>query len=1745
MANTATITDHTETQISQATGILARGLANRRLANRQRQRLVVALAGVLAMLASILVLVAPAASPASAQSRYDSVVIRIYDFNDDEYHTDLCDDCHQDDLGQVSSRSVPSGVLTSYTITPTAASHEDCTDETSYVFRTDGTSRTENSTPFYLAEADIDARRSTAPVRVPSVGTNACVYDVVFHPVYHAGSDGWYGPHRKIRNNAGNRFIADLVIDADDQGEQHEFDKGFATAYEQILTFQPDITIDLPPDLVIGSFDHTSLEDETIEVDYERASGNSVGNCGGSTDKLVLTIGSNGVASLPPASESVLWDQPSGERSSCAYTLTFPNTAAGGKLVKTASPNEDRATSNADAPARAARAVYERAEVTFDLNIVFQGLSSLQGESFDVTVTPVGAGSDGSHATCTDRFTVSVEWDSGSSEHSGEQTGVVDYPRGASMASQICEYNIAWPDDPSGFEGTPGAMRIDGSDATAGVVTETATYRGSTDYGEIFVQLWNFNNSGGGLGTEGLMKDPNRENPAMVDLRYRVTPRAQGDPGGPYPASGCTEAAIYSQTTQSDESRVEEGDHDGVFVKRPLRASHDCVYDVEWLPSYHAGSSSWYSCGITRTNIEIDTVIDSTPHPEDSRSAIVGSCEKILHFQPTVDLTLPPDIIPGRPDTTIVGETVELAYARASGNTVANCGGVPAGGLVATIGAGGAVSLPGADVAALWDQPVGERDSCEYTLTFPDDNGGKLAKVASTNEDTETSNADKDASSAYERVQGTFDLNLEAEGLSSGATYTAMVRAAGADAQTGAHATCSDSFPVTLTWDAGESKHTGSEADVIDYPRGAEAASDVCEYRIAWPQGQDAVGFALDSAHTSADGTQGSTPSSATYTRLPGTFFDATITIEVPQIDRPGMSDNNFYHADDATRTFILVDIARSGGPTSGCSALTGVRFQIGQTGTVTPVDGTISLIDVPDQETASCEYAVTFRSVASAAGVSPPWTLSLDQSTRVPTLSPSNRMISVRYLEAASNFTPTVDITLPDRDGAATGQDLFAGAAFVVGFTPVSGSNADCTGAVSYTYTVGTDGALTPSPAVRELVDVLLGQAARCEYDVSVGPASVDSAAGAAFTWSLDQDSSPAPTSMVSKGSEAVTASYSLDGDTTFTLAPDVTVPDYNSDDNPASHAFAGEQVSVGVARTGGPSSDCSAASTITWTIGADGSLSTTDSLALVDYPDGETTRCVYGLTWSANEVGAGTPAKLGLHTGASTSASGTARAIAAEYRAPTSNFMPSVSGSVELVDEDGDEVHDLSGVTLEVGYDAAEGADSGCSGSGTAPGVSEVYVVGDDGMLSLDASSAAVTLVDRPTGVNARCAYNLTYPEAAVAAADPAAPAGTEPVSVPVARGTLEQLTAADELVLNYATPPPPPAIVRPVPLMSANRGVERLPVRVALDVPSGVFAAVDTFEVLVWAPGACGSDTFLFGGVPASAGVAYAAAASDTGQVVVLGEGASQQNRRAVYSLPPYVDGDGSSTADSSGREACAVRVSVLNVPQGCSMVGAAGVDGQGRAYIEAAWSQGSAGFDLTASFDCPDLSVGDPTSQGSVSLVQGWVTLSFNGPSGTTPREFAQLLDGAVNSMWVWDAVAQGWRGWTQQHGVVGLPTLTRGQTVMAYVPSAVEVNYSPADLLAPPAPTGSLRLSPGYNLHTFNGDSPARMDALLREPWPITVVFLWHSATQSWRYYLPEIGPIAGLGIEWFSTIRPGDTVLMHSRAFGNVTYPWV
>jgi len=299
--------------------------------------------------------------------------------------------------------------------------------------------------------------------------------------------------------------------------------------------------------------------------------------------------------------------------------------------------------------------------------------------------------------------------------------------------------------------------------------------------------------------------------------------------------------------------------------------------------------------------------------------------------------------------------------------------------------------------------------------------------------------------------------------------------------------------------------------------------------------------------------------------------------------------------------------------------------------------------------------------------------------------------------------------------DDGNTAND-FAGATFMVTFTRAEGASNLCTPVAMAVATVANDGTTSfTTPAT------LVGQPARtttlCQYAVSLPDV--------AGTLTLQ----PGSTTMVTSDSPAVSATYFAPA-SSFRPVVSVTVP-LIDDNTPGTNDYSGTEFMVVFTPVEGADSGCTATAATTATIGDNGQSTATTPM-LVNHPTGVDARCQYDVAF---------PAVAGRvwQPGSTATLGAASQLVAATDFAATSSFSPAITITVPQIDDDGDNANDFSGTAFTVAFARVAGANAGCTETATA-----TVTIDDDGNSEV---ITAAMLVNRPSGINARCAYSVTY--------------------------------------------------------------------------------------------------------------------------------------------------------------------------------------------------------------------------------------------------------------------------------------------------------------------------------------------------------------------------------------------------------------
>lgn len=339
--------------------------------------------------------------------------------------------------------------------------------------------------------------------------------------------------------------------------------------------------------------------------------------------------------------------------------------------------------------------------------------------------------------------------------------------------------------------------------------------------------------------------------------------------------------------------------------------------------------------------------------------------------------------------------------------------------------------------------------------------------------------------------------------------------------------------------------------------------------------------------------------------------------------------------------------------------------------------------------------------------------------------------------------FSPTVSVEVPYVDGPDAGSANDLAGDVVVSYTSDEGA---CTASASETYTISDDesapgsglGVVELTSAAASLTDSPAGRNAPCQY---VATFSLIDNGDVLF------GASPASVPFSnSEGNDVVTEFVAF-----FRPVVGIYVPGYEKDDDSGANYFEGAEFVVEFEHSYGPTTGCSAdgaALTATFTVGAT-NTAVGVTPALVDVPSGESTNCVYQVTFPGTVTAPnGTALHLGDHRDALVQA-GSTRA-ARRYSANDQHFSPRVRFTVPFIDSDANGVNDLAGGRVWVSYSTDASTPAYCPYS---PWPSERYTVAagehapGSGVGVVEGPETPAVLLDRGAGQEARCRYAVTF--------------------------------------------------------------------------------------------------------------------------------------------------------------------------------------------------------------------------------------------------------------------------------------------------------------------------------------------------------------------------------------------------------------
>lgn len=324
--------------------------------------------------------------------------------------------------------------------------------------------------------------------------------------------------------------------------------------------------------------------------------------------------------------------------------------------------------------------------------------------------------------------------------------------------------------------------------------------------------------------------------------------------------------------------------------------------------------------------------------------------------------------------------------------------------------------------------------------------------------------------------------------------------------------------------------------------------------------------------------------------------------------------------------------------------------------------------------------------------------------------------VVSPLSAQDSTTFSPVISISVPNIDANADGNNDFMGIGFSVNFTRSWDSDTGCTELVNAVYTVDREGNVGGTPP--SLVDSPAGLETICSYDVQF-PATMGG------RLNLRSGSSTLANSVFT----SVSAAYEVP--TTFIPNVSIKVPAGDLDNDGAQDYF-GTNFQVKFFRSPSADQRCTGFATATYSVNDRSQVSLSGSAAvLINQYAGADTSCSYILQFPQGE------GELVLHPDKTTSVNGPGDLIQAKY---STIFSPRTTITVPQKTSSAGGNY-LSGSIFNVLYKPKTSITYSCAYNNS---VNETYVVLNNGNVSLQSTSAV--LVDRPSGVDGRCGYDVT---------------------------------------------------------------------------------------------------------------------------------------------------------------------------------------------------------------------------------------------------------------------------------------------------------------------------------------------------------------------------------------------------------------
>ena len=1042
--------------------------------------------------------------------------------------------------------------------------------------------------------------------------------------------------------------------------------------------FSPDVVISVP------DFDDDNGEVEgfvgaEFVVSFVSMAGSDVGCVSEASE--VWKIGDGGVV-VRSGGGAVLADRPVGAASRCAYNVVFPETVAGsvrGLILMSARPVVVRA------PFVSVVAVYMYERNVFspvvaitvpDIDDNLDGRNDFLYNRIYVRFAPVAGSDVGCTQMAKEIWRVNSN---GSVTRPGEGVVLVGHPEGVAGR---CEYDVRLS-----IKSIVPIYRSHNSDKTLILVSGGADIVSAASRLVDLVYV----NARTVLVPVVTISVPDFDEDtdySGAEFWVRFVPVAGSD-------TGCTETAseVWKVGDGGVLTRLGEV---AVLVARPERADSRCEYNVVFPDSVGDLVLPWGG----------PFVVNAA-----SVSVAAAYVNTQTVFSPVVAISVPDLDEDNDGANDFSGTSFEVSFAPVAGSDV---GCTQMAKETWLVGSGGVVVRSGGG-AVLVEFPQGAGSRCEYNAVFTSSVAdGALVRA---------SGGPFVVSAAFELVSvgyvgsrsvfspdvaisvPNFDGDGEVTGFVGKTILVRFVPVAGSDV-----GCVSEASEVWKIGDGGVVARAGGGAVLLDRPVGATGR---CEYDVVFPEtvAGSVRGLTLVAAEPVV--ASAASVSAAGVYMYARSVFAPVVAITVPDIDDNDDGNNDFWN------TRIDVRFTPVAGSEAGCTETASEIWWVESDGVVARwrFGGVAVLVDRPVGVASRCEYDVVFA-LSVADGV-----LVLASGGSV-VVSPISRFVAAVYVNARTFFSPAVDILVPDfdDDGGITG---FVGEEFVVRFVPVMGSDVGCFSEASEVWVIGDGGVVERSGEGAVLVDRPEGAGSRCAYNAVFSPSVADGALV------LVSDSS----AVVSGVAASVVASYGAVG-TVFEPIVTISVPDFD-DDGDGYNDFSGTSFEVTFAPAAGSDTGCTSDASENLKIGdSKFMVQSGGGTVLVDRPEGVAGRCLYDVVFVPS-VAEGV---LVLVSDGSVVVSAASISAAAVYINSQTEFFPVAAISVPGFDDDGDGANDFSGTSFEVTFSRVAGSDAGCTGS-----VREIWRVSDSGVTARQ--SEAISLVDRPEGVEVRCAYDVEF--------------------------------------------------------------------------------------------------------------------------------------------------------------------------------------------------------------------------------------------------------------------------------------------------------------------------------------------------------------------------------------------------------------